>query len=327
MHLVDIPENPLPPGAVATAVPVGRVEIRVARWAAVPRGDRPCPGTVVICPGRGEIIEKYGEVVFDLLARGFAAVALDWRGQGGSSRLLRNGRKGHVTSFADYGRDLDAVAAAVLEPFCPKPWFALAHSMGGTVLVHHARAGGVFDRVVLSAPMVAISGVRTPRTARALAAAATTLGYGAAYVPGARRRSGLPARFEGNVLTSDPNRHAAMAALARAAPDLVIAGPTWGWLNAAFRAMAPLLDDEVPRRITTPMLVVAAGGDRVVDTRATERFAARLKAGRLIVLPGAEHELLMERDVHRERFWSAFDAFVPGTAAVSRTAPRSSATG
>jgi lysophospholipase len=31
------------------------------------------------------------------------------------------------------------------------------------------------------------------------------------------------------------------------------------------------------------------------------------------VIPGARHEILMERDEFREQFWAAFDAFVPGT--------------
>ncbi len=321
MQFVDLPQNPLPPGATLVPVTVGRVVLRVARWAAPERPGRGCPGTVVVCPGRAEFIEKYAEVVRDLLGRGFAVVVIDWRGQGGSSRPLRNPRKGHVRSFGDYGRDLDAVGAAVLEPACPKPWFALAHSMGGTVLAHHARAGGLFDRVVLSAPMLAIAGLRAPRTAAAVAWAAAALGYGGSFVPSARHRSALPARFEGNALTSDPARHAAMAALGQAAPQLLTGGPTWGWLHAAFRAMAPLLDDEVPRRIAVPFLVVAAGCDRIVDTRATEQFALRLKAGHLIVLPGAEHELLMERDDVRDRFWAAFDAFIPG-AAMPRAEPR-----
>jgi lysophospholipase len=52
----------------------------------------------------------------------------------------------------------------------------------------------------------------------------------------------------------------------------------------------------------------------VTITAAAERFAARLKAGRAIVLPGAMHELLVERDPVRSQFWAAFDAFVPGAA-------------
>ena len=50
-------------------------------------------------------------------------------------------------------------------------------------------------------------------------------------------------------------------------------------------------------------------------TAAAERFAARLKAGRIMVIPGALHEILMERDAIRELFWAAFDAFLPGTPA------------
>jgi lysophospholipase len=32
-----------------------------------------------------------------------------------------------------------------------------------------------------------------------------------------------------------------------------------------------------------------------------------------LLIPGAQHELLMEQDVYRQQFWAAFDAFVPGT--------------
>jgi lysophospholipase len=32
-----------------------------------------------------------------------------------------------------------------------------------------------------------------------------------------------------------------------------------------------------------------------------------------LLIPGAQHELLMEQDGYRQQFWAAFDAFVPGT--------------
>jgi lysophospholipase len=60
------------------------------------------------------------------------------------------------------------------------------------------------------------------------------------------------------------------------------------------------------------MLIFASSADRVVDTRAIERFASRLRSGRLIVIDGAEHEILVERDALREQFWAAFDKFIPG---------------
>ncbi len=312
MTLVDIPQNRVPPGATVRMIRTGAVTIRTAHWPARPAPGR--TGTVLICTGRGEFIEKYAEVVGELLERGFAVAAFDWRGQGGSSRLLANPRKGHVARFDDYERDLAAVRAALLQPFCPKPWFALGHSMGGAVLIHHARHGSAFERIVLSAPMVDLRGLGLPRTVRALAALAATCGAGRAFLPGGSRRSAMTRPFAGNVLTSDPHRFAILRSLAEAAPSLTVGSPTWGWLWAAFRAMAPLADLAYARTIATPILTVGCGDDRVVDMRAVERFATRLKVGHLVVVPHARHEILMERDVLRAQFWAAFDAFVPGTA-------------
>jgi lysophospholipase len=310
--LVAVAENPVPDGAVSTLVPAGRLEIRVARW----MPDGPSKGTVVICPGRGEFIEKYAEVVRDLLARSFAVVVFDWRGQGGSSRLTGNRRKGHIHRFDDYLEDLAAVRAHVLEPHCPRPWFGLAHSMGGAIVIDHAARGScIFERVVLSAPMIAVHGLPWPRAVGAMVSTAKLLRLGWLYVPGGGNRSVMAQPFERNVLTSDPRRYAAMVALAQAAPDLLVGAPTHGWLHAAFQLMARFADPDYPRRILTPILVVACGGDRVVDIRQTERFATRLKAGRLIVIPHAEHEVMMEQDRYREQFWAAFDSFIPGTAA------------
>lgn len=314
MTLVDIPQNRVPPGAVLRMIRTGAVTIRTAHWPAPESTVGKGLGTVVICTGRGEFIEKYAEVVGELLGRGFAVVAFDWRGQGGSSRLLANPRKGHVARFADYERDLAAVQSALLEPFCQKPWFALGHSMGGAVLIRHASRDSAFARIVLSAPMVDLSGLRFPRAVRALVAVLAVCGCGRAYLPGGSKRSVMAQPFAGNVLTSDPHRFANLAALAEAAPALTIGSPTWGWLRAAFRAMAPFADLTYARGITTPILTVACGADRVVDMRAVERFATWLKVGHLVVVPQARHEILMERDVLRDQFWAAFDAFVPGTA-------------
>lgn len=40
-----------------------------------------------------------------------------------------------------------------------------------------------------------------------------------------------------------------------------------------------------------------------------------MRVGRIIVVEGAEHEILIERDVFRRQFWAAFDKFVPGSEA------------
>ena len=62
-----------------------------------------------------------------------------------------------------------------------------------------------------------------------------------------------------------------------------------------------------------PLLIVAAGNDTVVSTRAIEAFSTRVKICQYLVIAGAKHEILQERDEIRDQFWAAFDAYVPGS--------------
>src|SRR5580692_687432 len=66
-------------------------------------------GICVLLNGQTEFIEKYFEVIDELRSRGFSVVTFDWRGQGGSDRLLPDRRKAHIEDFAEYDQNLDTV--------------------------------------------------------------------------------------------------------------------------------------------------------------------------------------------------------------------------
>lgn len=310
MSLATTPDNRPPANAIeADIFASDGVRLRAARWAP----PSPARGTVAILGGRGEFIEKYFEVVAELLSRGFAAAIVDWRGQGGSDRTLRNARKGHVDDFSHYERDLNGFIGAVLEPHCPRPWFGLGHSMGAAVLLSAAEAGRCpFERLVLTSPMIAVKGTNHRGAAPYLVEALDIIGLGGAYLPASGGNSLWSGPFRGNVLTSDPARFARIAKVVEVAPDLCLGGPTIGWLHAAFRQLKRFDEPNFPRRINTPLLIIAAGADRVTDTAAAERFAARAREGRIIVIAGAQHEIMIESDIVRAQFWAAFDQFVPG---------------
>ena len=132
MKLVSIPANPVPEGAISGQIktPDG-AELRYARWP----GPVGCKGTVCVFTGRGEYMEKYFETVHELRERGFAVAMIDWRGQGLSSRRLRDPRKGYVRAFSDFETDVETFVREIVLPDCPPPHFALAHSMGGAVML------------------------------------------------------------------------------------------------------------------------------------------------------------------------------------------------
>ena len=61
--------------------------------------------------------------------------------------------------------------------------------------------------------------------------------------------------------------------------------------------------------IPIPLLVIGAGRDRIVTNAATRDFVKRLPKAKYVEIEDAEHEILMESDAIRARFWSEFDAF------------------
>lgn len=311
MTLVSIPANPVPEDVVTGTLktPDG-VSLRFARWAPPP-GRK---GTVCLFQGRAEFIEKYFETVRDLRARGFAVATLDWRGQGLSQRALRNSRKGHVRNFSEYHTDLETFIHQIVLPDCPPPIYALAHSMGASVLLRAAHQGHRwFDRLVLLAPLISLPGLRRSVPTRIAVKAMRLLGLGGAYVPGGDASVMMQRPFIGNLLTSDPVRYARNIAVLDAEPELSIAWPTVSWADAAFRMMSQLSEPSYAAKIRQPILIVAAGQDRIVSTPAIDAFAVRLRAGSHLIVPGARHELLMEQDRFRMQVLAAFDAFVPGT--------------
>jgi lysophospholipase len=312
LQLHETPSNPAPrQGVVMRVLTDDGVPLRVVRWRPTTRRVR---GTVCVLQGRAEFIEKYFEVIRELRRRGFAVVAFDWRGQGASGRQVGNPRKGHVRDFSHYLRDLDALRDQVLEPLMPQPHFALAHSMGGAIALLAAVEGRLpFARLVATGPMLGLSFVRKPASAKVAAVILNALGFGRSFVPGGGETSIAEKPFPGNPLTSDPVRYARNGEAAAAIGDGAIGDPTVGWVSAAFRVMRKLTHAATPLSIRLPTLVVAAGADAVCATPAIERFAARLKGGHAIVIPGARHEILMERDAIRDEFWAAFDAFIKGT--------------
>ncbi|MBI1685511.1 alpha/beta fold hydrolase [Caulobacter hibisci] len=305
--LVSIPEAPVPDhGQAEWFRGADGATLRAALFS--PQGET--RGSVVVSPGRSEPIEKYYEVVSDLLARGFVVLVHDWRGQGLSHRMLPDRLKGHAAGFHDFLGDYRALLAA-FETRLPKPWIALGHSMGGcltSLVLAHGEAR--FAAAVLSAPMLGLNSGRTPAfLARTLAWLAARTPLRGDYVLG---DVGDPFKhvFPQDALTHDAARYARHQAQIRANPDIALGGITWGWTDFAFGACDWLARAKGVEAISIPVTIVGAGIDTRVLTSAQKAIAARIPKGRYLEIEDAFHEILIETDDRRARFWAAFDETV-----------------
>jgi chemotaxis protein MotB len=319
------PRGPMPspwPALAAESLslpsPVGPLRAGLAR----PRG-RAVRGTVLLLEGRGEFLEKYAATVERLVEVGLVVLGLDWRGQGGSPRLVPGTPRGHVDDFADYLEDLDRLVEWAKALALPEPWSLLGHSLGGHLALRWLAAGRrPVARAALVTPMFDIALVPPPRPlVRLLVESAVRVGAGRHYALGQRDPQPSCA-FEGNPLTSCPEGFAAAWELRRRHPDRRVGGATWGWLAAALRSIEAVHAPGVPESVDVPVLVVRAGDERIVCNRAIERIARRLPRARLIDHPGARHDLFFEQPAVRTRLLEDLLCFFVGEAPTAPAPPR-----
>ncbi|KMV32795.1 MULTISPECIES: lysophospholipase L2 [Franconibacter] len=288
---------------------VDDVPVRFVRFCA-PGNDR----VIVVCPGRIESYVKYAELAYDLFYCGFDVLIIDHRGQGRSGRLLEDTHRGHVVNFSDYVDDLERFWQ---QEVASGPWrkrYVLAHSMGGAITtLFLQRQPQAFDAVALCAPMFGIT-IRLPdwmlRSILDWAEGYPKLRDG--YAIGTGRWRALP--FSLNVLTHSPERYRRNLRFYADDPDLRVGGPTYHWVREGILAGEQVLAGATA--VTTPLLLLQAEAERVVDNRAHDRFCElRAAAGhpcwgdKPYVIKGAYHEILFEKDSMRAEALTAIVDF------------------
>ncbi len=321
MDLINIPSNPVPADAVS-----GKFDgydgkpIRYAYWKATSAENK---GTICLFSGRTEFVEKYFEVITELRTRGFAVATMDWRGQGGSVRLLDNAKKGHIEKFEDFLADAEIFMNKIVQPNCPAPYTAIGHSMGGHLLLRLSASDNCqFERAILCSPMFGFAKETTPISLsglKKLSGFLKFIGRGKSFAPGGSEQPWDKKPFAENKVSSDEKRYKRAQDILAAAPELGLGDPTVSWLNASCKSILQVTP-AFTSKIKIPMLILASGDDGIVDSEATEKLAGQIETATFRLIPDARHELMMENDAIRQQFWESFDAFTSENKEVPLTA-------
>jgi lysophospholipase len=269
---------------------------------------------VILVNGRTESYLKYQELARDLFRNGYDVYLYDHRGQGLAPRLLPDPLMGHVPAFNHYVRDLEQFVQQVVLPTAPPRRYLLAHSMGGTISALWLADTRVrLQAAALSSPMMGIYLGPLPRwLADGLVAALGTgccwLGKPACYAPGQGDYEETP--FADNELTHSELRYRLFRELYRTRPELQLGGVSLQWLAEGLAAGDAAIAGA--GRIGTPLLVLQAGADVVVDNQAQRDFCRALghcRGGEPLVIAGAAHELFIEQDSQRNQALEAVLSF------------------
>ncbi|MGJ8604708.1 MAG: alpha/beta fold hydrolase [Marivita sp.] len=266
-------------------------------------------GTVFILPGRTEYTEKYGRTAKDFVRAGFHTLTVDWRGQGLADRLAPNPMVGHVDRFLDFQKDWDAVRSFARDHGLPKPWHMVAHSMGGCIGLRALMTGSDMKSAVFTGPMWGVKMAPYLRpVAWALPRLAIALGQGHRLSLTTSIQS-YPASepFENNLLTTDPALYEDLRRHVEAEPKFGLGGPSYAWLSTALTECAALAAMPSP---ALPTLCFVGSNERIVDTDAIRDRMTKWPGGKLLLVDGAEHEVLMEGgNIRRQVTGSAVSLF------------------
>ena len=264
----------------------------------------------VIFPGRTEFAEKYGRVAGRLAALGLAVAVIDWRGQGLSARPPRTPMRGHIDDFRDYQRDVAALLDLVEALGMPGPRYLVAHSMGGCIgLRTLLERAGFRDRDLLGADVEPADEGGDPRAHRPLHPARPHDGLRHAAdarhpreadrARGRLREQRAHQRPRYLRLVREPDRRPSRALARR---PVACSGPaprSRRWHGSTSR-----------RCRTCPSSRFLGTDETVVSTSVIRTQISQMPQARLVEIPGARHEIFMERPEILDLVWREVGSFL-----------------
>ena len=282
-------------------------EMRVLDWPAEAARPR---GSILFQGGRGDMIEKYLESLAHWHAQGWHVTSFDWRGQGGSGRFGDTRHCGHIDDYGRYVGDLRAFHAQ-WQASTPGPHVVMGHSMGGHLVLRALAEGAIRpDAAVLVAPMLGfrhgIFGPFAERAARLMG------GLGDTARPAWKgNEKPYTTTTRNTLLTHDAGRYSDEIWWQMHQPELMTGPPSWRWVIEGFKSMRELAADRRLDSVATPVLMLVATHDALIDARAALRLAPRIPDCRVVRFgPESAHEILREVDAVRDRALREIDAFL-----------------
>jgi lysophospholipase len=273
-------------------------------------GEKNYSGIIFILQGRAEYFEKYQHIANHYIKKGFLAVTMDWRGQGGSIRELSDSDKGHIKDFSHYQKDFKIFVNLISTFIKPQiSVYGIAHSMGGHNLLRYIieNKGSYFNKIILSSPMLGIETFPLPqKIAFFIARACVKSGLKNHYVinTGPYKEP----EFINNSLTSDYQKFFENIFYLRKKREFAIGGPTYSWVYNAFLSMEYIKENILKIDENVKTKIIYGSNDRVVKIDLIKKLSKFMSEAPFEIKAG-KHELMMENPEKLKIFLKEADRF------------------
>ena len=268
---------------------------------------------LIIGPGMREFTEGYFETIKNFSDRGYNVHFINWMGQGGSESILpgRFHRIAKVFGFDRDARNLIQYAETQIPGNAPKVY--LGHSTGGLIgLLAIVRSPRTFAAASLLSPFLGFFDQRAKSLERLLSLIPLPKKIFEFYIPGGKdwmKRSDPASTMQPDDYSSDPIRMMLRDEWTSANPRLQVGDLTLGGFHEAWRAIGSLEKDGVAENITTPVMLVSVGREKLVSVAAIYNMASKIPDAIHTHIPQAKHETCMETDEIRNIVINNTDGF------------------
>ncbi len=297
--------------------------------------QQPAKGEVVVFHGYTEGITKFYECLYYFLKEGYDVSMMEHRGHGRSYKLTQDRFKVVLPSERDMMDDMHYfVTEIVLKDVVPgvqggkgssgasaghagKPLFLYGHSMGGGLGARFIEEWpDIFDRAILTSPMLELNGGHVPKRLTALVASRVIAhGRGEGLIPGAVPfNPDDPDGDFANSCATSRDRYAWYQQYQLDNPDYQTSATTW---ITALTFYSITKDATTPIKcaaVKHPVLVFQADSDNMVEDGGQQRFIQRIPEGlgTLVRIPGSKHEIFRSTTDVLEKYWPIVFDFLEG---------------
>jgi len=265
-----------------------------------------CLGTIIIFNDYGQPFEAAASLAVPLTERGFHVATFDWFPHHQSENFqnhIHSSLPEPISDFRLNTQNMKEIFSQIFLPRLPAPFYSIGIGAGAlfALAAHHVLQSQI-RRMLLISPSLAPHGYKADGIFHHYIRLMNDMGLG-----GWRTNKPLTEIID----HIDPISMAQRAKVSHL-PHLY---PTLGCYQGLLDAAQLILSPDYREEITIPLLCIHSSTDPISKAIHTHQFCDRLRCAAAITLRHASRLPFEHDTAHRHQFWSAFDAFIPGTGA------------